>query len=233
MFVPLPPIPDRWAVRWNRSLKLWCMVDTTDDHETPCTSRAVALDLAYWSRDRKVRVTIDAPHPQAVVMARDLPETRLAADRPVTADLWDPRGPLVIAGLGRKAMIQYGAQVIEWEKAVRTAAAGAGRRVVYRDKPRGSALPIEAALKGASGVATWHSNVAVDAIRLGIPAVCRDGAASAVCPSELPTVQVPLDSAVRDRFLRNLAWFQWDPATEGEACWRFLDGVLQPKAAVA
>jgi hypothetical protein len=45
--------------------------------------------------------------------------------------------------------------------------------------------PIEHVLAGASLVVTWHSNVAVDAIRLGIPVICREGAAAAVCPSEL------------------------------------------------
>ena len=48
----------------------------------------------------------------------------------------------------------------------------------------GLSLPlIDQALTGCSLVVTWHSNVAVDAIRMGIPVVCRDGAAAAVCPS--------------------------------------------------
>ncbi|MES2341728.1 MAG: hypothetical protein V4597_08620 [Pseudomonadota bacterium] len=190
--------------------------------------RALALDLAYWSRDRKVRVSVDAPHPQAVVMARDLPETRLAADRPPTADAWDPAGPVVVAEIGRKAQVQYGAQVQDWEAHQVKLAAALGHEIVRRPKPRGPAEPIETALAGASAVVTWHSNVAVDAIRLGIPAVCQDGAAAAVCPPSLGLAAVPepLGAAARDRFLGNLAWFQWDPAREGVAFWRFAQELL-------
>ena len=72
---------------------------------------------------------------------------------------------------------------------------------------------------------TWHSNIAVDAIALGIPAVCVDGAAAAVCPAELPEEVRPFDPALRDRFLANLAWFQWAPS-EARECWAFLRGLL-------
>lgn len=191
--------------------------------------RALALDLAYWSRHVKVRVSVDAPHPQAVVMARDLPGTRLALDRPPTADLWDPSGPVVVAHIGRKAQIQYGAQVKEWEAHQAAVAGVLGRKVVHREKPRGPAVPIDEALAGASAVVTWHSNVAVDAIRLGIPAVCQEGAAAAICPSGLGVTQEmprPLAPGLRDRFLQNLAWFQWDPAREGRAFWAFMAEAL-------
>jgi hypothetical protein len=110
------------------------------------------------------------------------------------------------------------------------------RRVLYRRKqfdapiPPGVPLagmgPIDDLLLGASLVITWHSNVAVDAIRMGIPAVCRDGAAAAVCPSQLPVEPVPLPIEVRDRFLSNLAWFQWNPATESKAMWTWLQELL-------
>ncbi len=188
---------------------------------------AIALDLAYWSRQTKVRLSIDAPHPQAWVMRRPLSRSRWLADPAPVSNQWDPTGPIVIAGLGRKATVQYGAAVETWEAAMRTAchARWPDRRIVSRPKPLVPDPQIDRALTGASLVITWHSNVAVDAIRLGIPVVCRDGAAAAVCPSELPDDPQPLPVDVRDEFLCNLAWFQWSP-DESVACWRFLQEVL-------
>lgn len=185
---------------------------------------AIALDLAYWNRGLKARLTIDAPHPQALVMRRDLPETRLRADRPPISDSWwRPHGQIIVAGIGRKAQAQYGADWIEaWETQMVAdcRARWPLRDVIRRPKPLTPGMP-DNDLRGASLVVTWHSNIAVDAIRLGIPAVCRDGAAAAVCPSELPDDPRPLDQAVRQRFLANLAWFQWAPS-ESAACWKFL-----------
>lgn len=184
---------------------------------------AVALDLPYWARDTKARVSFDAAHPQAWVLRRDWPATRLAADRVSISNRWDPTGPAVVAGIGRKARVQYGDAVERWEADMIAALRSQGRTVVYRRKqvdapvPAGVTLtsdrPIEHVLAGASLLVTWHSNVAVDAIRLGIPVVCQDGAAAAVCPSYLSeTAPEPLDPATRQRFLQNLAWFQWAPS---------------------
>ena len=199
----------------------------------------IAWDLAYWDRDRKARVSIDAAHPQAWLMRHAWPAARLEADRVPVADRWSPTGPVVIAGLGDKARVQYGADVVDaWERAQIAACRDRwpGRPVLYRKKKTGSPVPgdvpmtragtIDQALDGASLVITWHSNVAVDAIRLGIPVICHDGAAAAVCPSALGVVDPrPLPPETRDRFLANLAWFQWAPA-EAAACWAFLQQVL-------
>lgn len=199
----------------------------------------LAFDLAYWNRDRKLRISIDGAHPARWVMAKDWPVTRFAADRPLVADRWDPQGPVIVAGIGRKARVQYGADlVLAWEAAmVRECEARWARPVLYRPKqsdapvPAGARLmsiaqPIDAALSRSSVVVTWHSNVAVDAIRLGIPVICRDGAAAAVCPSALDVADpVPLPTAVRDRFLANLAWFQWAPS-EARQLWAWVREVL-------
>lgn len=199
----------------------------------------LALDLAYWQRETKFRVSIDAAHPQRWVMRRDWPASRLTADRVLIADRWSPTGPVIVAGLGRKARVQYGEDVVEaWERGMleQASARWPGRRVLYRKKqadapvPSGAVAasnrPIEELLDGASLVITWHSNVAVDAIRLGIPALCHDGAAAAVCPSAFgPEDPQPLASDVRDRFLQNLAWFQWTPG-EAAAFWAWVPEVL-------
>ena len=201
--------------------------------------RAIALDLAYWDRDRKVRISIDAPHPQAVVMQKDRSPHRLKNDRITVLNAWKSTGPVMVAGLGDKARVQYGADTVDaWERSMieQCRERWPGRQIHYRPKRAGapvpadviraSAQPIELALNRASLLITWHSNVAVDAIRMGIPVICRDGAASAVCPSTFgETDPTPLAPHVRDRFLANLAWFQWAPS-EARQCWSFLTEVL-------
>jgi len=203
--------------------------------------RAIAWDLGYWQRDVAMRVSIDAAHPSAWVMRRDWPASRLRAARVTVADHWQPTGPIVVAGLGDKARVQYGAAAVDaWELTMAQAcqARWPGRRIVYRKKRAtapapawaasvsSGATPIESVLTGASLVITWHSNVAVDAIRLGIPVICRDGAAAAVCPSTLGSDDPqPLAPDLRQRFLANLAWFQWTPH-EAPQCWAFLRELL-------
>lgn len=193
-----------------------------------------AFDLAYWSRERKVRCAIDGPHPQAWIFKLDWPIARWQQDPAPVFDRWNPEGPVIVAGIGTKAKIQYGADVVEaWERLMIAACQAQGRTVFYRPKPGHPSaidLPqrngaIEHVLAGASLVVTWHSNVAVDAIRLGIPVVCRDGAAAAVCPPTIDGPMTPLPNAVRDRFLKNLAWFQWAPS-EASAWWRWIQEIL-------
>lgn len=177
----------------------------------------LAFDLSYWSRNEKVRLSLDAPHPQRWVMKRDWPSTRLDADRVKVGNDWNPNGHAIIAGLGQKARVQYGADTVDqWEAAMMADCRARGLEPIYRPKSAQLTPPIETALRGASLVMTWHSNVAVDAIRLGIPVICRDGAAAAVCPSSWPADgrPQPLDVSLRRRFLVNLAWFQWNPDKE-------------------
>lgn len=199
----------------------------------------LALDLSYWQRHAKVRVSIDAAHPSAWVLRRDWPTERLKTDGIAIRDQWNPDGPIIIAGIGRKARAQYGDAVAAWERDMIAACRRRWptRRLVYRvkqmDAPRPPDVavdcglgPIDAALCGASLVITWHSNVAVDAIRQGIPVVCKDGAAAAVCPAELPDAPVPLPTSLRDRFLGNLAWFQYELPREARLFWTWAEAVL-------
>lgn len=200
--------------------------------------RAICFDLAYWRRHDKIRVSFDAPHPHAFLMHKALSADRLVDDGIVLTNEWNPDGPIVIAGLGDKARVQYGCAVVdEWEAdMMRACAARWPKRIVYRPKKLESPVPrwatkvdrrgaIEDVIRGAALVITWHSNVAVDAIRMGIPVVCRDGAAAAVCPDVPPSQLTPLSADVRRRFLANLAWFQWAPS-EASGLWRFIQETL-------
>jgi hypothetical protein len=192
----------------------------------------VACDLAYWDRDRKFRVSINAAHPQAWVMRRDWPDSRVRADRIARGNAWRSDGPVIVAGIGEKAHAQYGrSDVHAWEREQIASAERAGCCVRYRPKKHAAnpfrvdtlpfGIPIDRALQGASAIVTWHSNVAVDAIRMGIPVVCRDGAAAAVgAPEWTPGLQ-PIAPELADRFLVNLAWFQWAPSEAAQA-WAWL-----------
>lgn len=199
---------------------------------------SLVLDLAYWHRDRKWRVSIDAAHPQAWILRKTWPADRFIADRVPVAETWKPNGPVIVAGIGRKARVQYGDVVGDWERSMMAQAAERwpGRRILYRKKQQDSPVPagaeqapntpIDQLLTGASLVITWHSNVAVDAIRMGIPVICRDGAAAAVCAAAFDVEDPrPLASDVRDRFLRNLAWFQWS-SLESRDFWAWVPEVL-------
>lgn len=216
-----PGAPNRWPA----------MSDQAARHRP-----TVVFDLAYWARDTKIRCSINDPHPQHWVMRKDWPATRLRADGIVCSDQWNPDGHVLLAGIGPKAKVQYGAALVEaWEAEMIVACRARGRVVRYRRKnargdapigvPAADTGSIEAALAGASLLVTWHSNVAVDAIRMGIPVVCRDGAAAAVCSSVLTDRPKPLASDVRTQFLQNLAWFQYSTGEAG-LFWGWLNEAL-------
>jgi hypothetical protein len=214
---------------------------TVMDRHLLAGGHVLAWDLSYWSRNHKARVSFDAAHPWKWVMRSSLPALRFQSDPVPVENAWKPNGHVVVAGLGDKARVQYGPDVIDaWERAMirDCRERWPTRPVMYRKKKIASPVPdrvevascgtpIETVLRGASLVVTWHSNVAVDAIRLGIPAICRDGAAAAVCPSTLEAEPTPLPVAVRERFLHNLAWFQWGTSpAECAAFWTFAQGML-------
>jgi hypothetical protein len=239
---------DVYRTKKPASLAPWLLLWGPGDPTRAATMRrhvaggghVIALDLAYWDRERKARVSFDAPHPQAWVMRQEMPSSRFIADRVPVASTWNPSGPIVIAGLGDKARVQYGADTIDrWEASMahQCRARWPKRPIVYRKKRAISPTPgwasnvlvgdvIDQALRGKSLVITWHSNVAVDAIRMGIPVICRDGAAAAVCPPDFgPEDPQPLSTETRDTFLGNLAWFQWAP-NEARGFWSFVQGAL-------
>lgn len=207
--------------------------------------RVIAWDLGYWGREKsseqaRQRVTIDAPHPQAWVMRRDWPAERFERLLVSRAPLGDPAGPVVIAGMGPKSCVQYRCAPLDWPKAAMEIAARRWpeRKIIYRPKKPSDPVPagvpvrsggeIQDVLAGASLVLTNHSNVAVDALCVGIPALVKDGAAAAICGRPADGAAVMPELEILERFLRNLAWFQWSPveALAGDV-WPFLRELIQ------
>jgi hypothetical protein len=188
--------------------------------------RLIGLDLGYWDRDATMRVTLDSDHPRAMPA---MPASRWNAAGIALRDEFDPDGPIVLVGLGRKSRAQFGLMGQQWEMRTldRIRSAYPGRPVIYRPKKpealagcRSADGPIEDVLRGASLVVCRHSNVAVEACIAGVPVVCEDGAAVALYGSDLRAPVNP-GRERRRRFLKDLAWWQWRPDEAVEA-WRFL-----------
>lgn len=195
----------------------------------------IAFDMGYWDQGRGStalgmnRVAVNALHPDKIIMRIAWPAPRAGFTPPVLRDDWRPRGRVVLVGLGPKTREQFGLREGEWERGMlsKIKAAWHGARVVLRPKPGTpfvslgipvvEADSIEEALYGAHAVVCRHSNVAVDAIKAGVPAICEDGAAAAVCASRVSDIEyvTPLSRSTREEFLARLAWYQWTAAE----CW--------------
>lgn len=189
----------------------------------------VGWDLGYWKRKHddtfRMRLTIDADHPHALIRPED-PQRWDAEQIPLRND-YNPKGPIVLVGLGRKTAKVLGIGNGQWERNTLRALQREfpGRRIVYRPKRITDSMlfgipalhgSIEQVLQGASLVVCRHSNVAVDACIAGVPVRCEDGAALALYrdnPSPTPEQRM--------QFLRSLAHWQYQPE-EAPLAWQYL-----------
>jgi hypothetical protein len=203
--------------------------------------RYVAFDIGYWHREverRKFRVSINGFHsPQLVMRTRNDPSRWNQSGLQVTKS-GNPDGPILLIGNAPKSNA-VGANGWSKAKAREIRAALPGRHVLYRPKPKRpmeagvdcdgiSDGPIEGALANASLVVCRHSNVAVDACRMGVPVVCEDGAAAAIYPQELKDYERQPPSDVRMEFLHRLAWWQWTAAEcQRPLFWEWLEEALR------
>lgn len=195
--------------------------------------RLIGWDLGYWNRDEplrfNMRLTIDDEHPHRLL--RPMPPERFDAAGIALREDVDPKGPIVLAGLGRKQRVALGLKGQAWELGrlaeLRTRFPRA--TVVYKPKRyelplpgcRLDLRPIEEVLQGASLLVCGHSNVAIDACIAGVPVECEDGAALALYrDGPAPTREARL------AFLRSVAWWQWNPQ-EAPAAWQFIREQLQ------
>lgn len=204
--------------------------------------RVLGWDLGYWLRDTHYRLSIDDEHPQGVVMAVDRLPTRWESFRVPLRECYRADGPIILIGIGRKSAETYGEQPGEWERRTIAAARAAwpGRELQFRPKAGlGNIISIDGletrlgqiddVLVGAALVVCRHSNVAVDAIVAGVPAIAEDGAASAVCCNAIQAGPLPerLDAGTRRRFLSNLSYFNWSCDEMGRAeTWATISGIV-------
>lgn len=204
--------------------------------------RLVAWDLGYWDRkgtQRKLRMSVDGLHCPSYIMRGPVPSAIRWKESGLNfAQHGDPHGPIILVGNGPKSNV-IGAEGWASAKSREIAQVFPGRRVLYRPKPKrpveanvkchGIAEgPIDEVLRSASLVVCRHSNVAVDACRLGIPVVCEDGAAAAIYPRALAEHANQPSRARRHEFLIRLAWWQWSEHEAADGLvWPWLNQVLQ------
>lgn len=190
--------------------------------------RLIAFDAGYWDRKlspetRKYRVSMNGFHcPEAIQRVPCAGKHRWsAADLDCAAAGGKADGPIMLVGNGPKS-VAIGARGWTAEKSREVRRLFPGRRILYRPKPKRPPEPsvdhdavssesIDAALLGVSLVVCRHSNVAVDACRAGVPAVCDDGAAASIYPRSLRNWERQPSHAQRIDFLERIAWWQWSP----------------------
>lgn len=184
----------------------------------------ICLDVGYFQReakygaDRQCKIALNDPHPEYLP---DAPADRFERLGIKLRDLHDPSGPVIVAGLGAKSRRWlYGNSRPDWELDAIEQARKLGHQVVYRPKAKfGETLPgiqsigrkeadIETVLRGANLVISRHSNVtAVDAVILGVPAVCETGPGVNIWPRKIK-VTYP-DREARRIYLQQLAYWSW------------------------
>ena len=200
--------------------------------QTERNCHTVHWDAAYFSRGRKIgyfRVSVDSDHPQQWLDATPDDCSRWSVhETPIREDA-DPRGPILLVGLGKKSRIYLKAEHWEVRKLAELRHRFPGRKIIYRPKPKhphpvlagidtDATTPIEKLLVGCSRVVCRHSNVAVDAVVAGVPIEVEDGAAQWLDGK-------PYTVENRLSFLHRLAWWQWR-ADEAMQAWAFLRKIV-------
>lgn len=201
----------------------------------------VSFDMGYWERkgdDRHCRVSIGGYHcPDLIFKGPNPGGARWSKHAlPIAANV-EREGPIMLVGNGPKSEA-IGARGWAERKSKEIRAMFPGRKIVYRPKPKRphepgvvcdavSDEPIESALAKVSLVVCRHSNVAVDACRLGVPVVCDDGAAASIYPQQLGRYLEQPDMRRRVEFLHRLAWWQWSARECADGTfWKWIAGVI-------
>lgn len=185
--------------------------------------KAVYVDLGYWCRmvngrsDGYYKVSVNSRHPTAYFQNIKHNDHRARA---LGLKIKEPKGRgefIMVAGMSGKAAEFEGFAPEEWESGAIDQLSGCGMDVVYRPKPswaQSTDLTGEATqrtwniadgLMGCHGVATHHSNVAVDALIEGIPVYCEEGVASVL---STPSI-ISLASTSGNQFLDKVDRHQW------------------------
>ena len=204
----------------------------------------LCVDLGYWNRSYSLgdcamyKVSPNYWHPQEAIraIADPGPERRKALGLVVRPWQDNPRGHIVLAGMGQKSCVLYQYPDQSWDlAAVQEIRQNTDRQIYYKPKPSWRGCPpiagtvyrcdepIEETLNGAWALVTHHSNAAVDALLCGIPTFSWDGAAKYQSCSDLSLIESPKRPEDREVLLDKLVYFNWSVGEMASGdCWRFM-----------
>jgi hypothetical protein len=203
----------------------------------------VYLDLGWWGR--KPEGDLLGGYHKVVVNDRE-PNDYFRRSSP--ADRFDHFGlrvkpwrstgsHILLAGMSAKSAGTRGFKPHEWELgAIAAIREATDRPIVYRPKPSwNDATPIPGtrfsprgetladALADCWAVATFHSNVAVDALLAGIPAYCETGVGAELSMTGIAALEDPPLPTGREQLMADIAYVQWHVAEmQSGECWRYL-----------
>lgn len=205
--------------------------------------KACYVDLGYWGRKDGGRfagyhkLAVNARHPTAYFQAQAHDASR-AAVFGLKPEPWKrDGGHILLVGMGPKGSWAEGYKALGWEtQALAALRKVTDRPIVYRPKPNWPNPPplagaimapkdqsLEEALVGCHAVVTHHSNAAIEALALGVPAFVVEGAALPMSLTDLTRIETPAYPEGRGQWLSDLAWAQWSIAEMGEGlAWRYL-----------
>lgn len=192
----------------------------------------ITCDLAYFGREeaaerRWVKVSVNDPHPTTYFQRRPKDAARFSGfGIPLLPERINPAGAVVIAASGPKSSARDGLEFQGWERAaIQHLRQHTDRPLVYRPKPymkagapqplEGAAMdlrkPVDLLLRDAWAVVTRQSNVAVDALRCGLPVFAEAGVASVLGLKDLGLIEAPWrpSEAAKVQFFADLAWCQF------------------------
>lgn len=191
--------------------------------------RAVFLDLGYWAREGQEgshKITVNSRHPTNYFQRKAHEPSRFSrlgiGIRP-----WRNSGrSIMVVGMSAKAANAQGFAPEEWERqTVAALRCITDRPIIYRPKPNwAGAQPIPGAefqrghpqgndvpqqLRDVFCVVTHHSNVAVDALLMGVPVFSVEGIASVLSTKSLEKIDAPLRPEGREQWAYDAAYTQW------------------------
>lgn len=203
----------------------------------------VFVDLGYWQRKGRARwdgyhkVAVNDRHPTAHFQRCWHDDSRLRRFG-VKMQPWRTAGAhILIAGMSARSAASYGLAPEEWERrAVAELTRHTERPLIYRPKPSWrearpidgtrfspKAEPLAEVLENCHAVVTHHSNVAVDALVMGVPVFCKEGVAAPMGLRDLGWIEAPHYPEDRVQWAADVAWCQWSlEEMRSGAMWRHL-----------
>lgn len=212
----------------------------------------VYADLGYWHR-KPEKSRYSGYHKLVVSDKHSHPNLNKVWDSdrfnvlniPVQPWRDNPQGGILVAGMSAKNAVNLGFQEEEFERRAiaQLRSVGYDGPIIYRPKPSWHSArpirdtiysppeePLETVLERVRGIVTHSSNVAVDALVLGLPFYCEDGIARALSvPAPESLLSRCREPVQRMNMLHAIAYHQWNlqEMVTGEAWqWMISEGMI-------